>query len=382
MVTSQGTPHLWLLVKQEEYKQIGMPGGRRTSSTIRWETRYHFEVHCHDAASTERLWKRRLLTLKDKDGGHGAQARILGQDGDAVWLFLHDQPVALDGKDGQILTDAAQLQALNPGLRHLFPPELDFYAFEDGLILIAADARRYLIRAPDFRATPYQPSDEEAFSRLRFMATRWNGGYATRDFVTRQATLDDGWVGIFSDREAAEVGEDPFGDNLKDPARVLDEGAWARRTLRTARIGRTREFSEGSHDRLFDVRSIPGLPDYLQGGFLLGIGTRLPLRLQGPEGLMVLHRTRVDTAGRLRLTRLNEQLREYWSAVLPFSELSNRWEWPQRLLLFGDVQLVNKGVTERQELIAAVDLRDGTVRRWNLTLERDDTMQTTAVEAP
>ena len=31
-----------------------------------------------------------MLTLSDNEGGSGAQARILGQDGGVVWLFVHN----------------------------------------------------------------------------------------------------------------------------------------------------------------------------------------------------------------------------------------------------------------------------------------------------
>jgi len=53
-------PHLWLLVKQAEYRQIGSRCGG-----MRRELRHHFEIHCHDATTTAVIWRRRLLTLRD-----------------------------------------------------------------------------------------------------------------------------------------------------------------------------------------------------------------------------------------------------------------------------------------------------------------------------
>jgi hypothetical protein len=370
LVMHENEPRLWLFVKREEQKQISTGWGRRSSGSIIRETRYHFDLQCHDARTTERIWKTRLLTLKDKEGGHGAQARIFGQDGDVVWLFLNDQPVAVSSRDGSVLADRNLIEQRNAALQGLVPKELNFYAFDNGLVITAADARRYKVLASDYSAKSYQPVSEEQFSRLQFMSTTWNGGYRTGDFLTRMATLGGRWLGLYTEKEAADAGNDSFGDRLKDPTRVLDEGARARRSFWTARIGKTKEFTEGSHDRLFDVTRISGALDFLEAGFLVRQGTKQPLELHDPPGLLVLHRTRLDAEGRLALTRVDETLREKWSAPLPILELGNRFEFPDRLLMFGAVQLTTKGVTQWQEFIVALDLPDGRTQAWNVTLDR------------
>ena len=35
----------------------------------------------------------------------GAQVRILGQQGDLVWAWAHDQPLALSARDGAVVAD-------------------------------------------------------------------------------------------------------------------------------------------------------------------------------------------------------------------------------------------------------------------------------------
>jgi hypothetical protein len=347
MVIHGGEPRLWLLIKQEE-------NWRYTYQTL-----YHFELVGHDTRTAQQVWGKHLLTVSHREGGHNATARILGQDGEHVWLFLHNQPVAVSSADGTVTADRARLEAANPELKGLFPSELQFYTHDGGLVITTADARRFRINASDFKAQPYTPASDDVFRRLSFMSTQWNGGYQTRDFLVRQGMLWGRWIGIHTEKEAAEVGQDEFGSRLKDPSGSSDEGALARRTLWTARIGKTRPFSEGSHDRLFDVKQLPGTAEYLQGGFLARAGIRQPLLLSAPDSALVMHRTRVDAEGRLALTRIDKDLREQWKAVLPYTELTHRWEWPDRILLMGKQEIGKPGASKQRESIVAVNLQDG-----------------------
>ena len=203
------------------------------------------------------------------------------------------------------------------------------------------------------------------------LSTRWNGSFPTSDFLARMAWVGGRWLGLYTEKEAADAGNDTFGDRLTDPTRVLHEGSRARRTFWTARIGKTKEFTEGSHDRLFDVTRVPGAPEFLEAGLLLRPGGKDPLVIKEGDSLLVLHRTRLDGEGRLAVTRLDENLRETWKTKLPFLELGNRYEFPDRLLMYGSLQVTEKGVTRWEEAIAAVSLRDGNTQAWNVTLDRE-----------
>ena len=57
--------------------------------------------------------------------------------------------------------------------------------------------------------------------------------------------------------------------------------------------------------------------------------------------------------------------------TLPFLELGNRYEFPDRVLMYGAIQLTEQGVTRWQESIASVALQDGRTQAWNVTLERE-----------
>ena len=93
-------------------------------------------------------------------------------------------------------------------------------------------------------------------------------------------------------------------------------------------------------------------------------------RVKDPDGFLVVHRTRLDEEGRLAITRLDDALKPQWTAKLPYHDLRNRFELPDRLLLYGLVQETKKGVTGTSEHIVSLDLRDGSFRAWNVPLER------------
>jgi len=110
-VQSQGQPRFWLLLKQEEQRSRHL-GGSRTIGKWVTEIYYHFDLQSHDPATADWLWKKRMLTVKEEGGGRVAQARLLGQENEVVWLFLNDGPVAISSRDGSRLADRATIEQI------------------------------------------------------------------------------------------------------------------------------------------------------------------------------------------------------------------------------------------------------------------------------
>ena len=370
LVLSDGAPHLWLLLKQEESRQTTLGTGHFAYGELHRETFHHLILESHDTRDTAREWRRPLLELNDDQGGHSAEARILGQDGDVVWLFLADRIVGLSSRDGSSLIDGPEIERRNASLRGLLSREPGFYIFDGALIITTADARRYRVRAPGFLAEPYTPASQEAFDRAEAFSTQWGGAFDTRDFLTRLAPDGDRWFGLFTAKEAADASSDEFGRKLEDNSRIQDERSGARRTFWTTSIGRTREFTEGVHDRFMEFTPVPDDREFLEGGLMVKAGTRQPLRPGDPSDLLVVHRTRIDAEGRLAITRLDGSLKPRWSTTLPIQHLGNRFEFPDRLLMYGDCGITEKGVTGTQDFLMALELSNGSLRAWNVTLER------------
>jgi hypothetical protein len=364
LVQHGGAAQLWVMARREERAHFG---------GSRFHTRYLLELRAFDARTGQRLWSRQLRAVSEHDGGHGAAGRILGQDGELVWLFVGDQPVAVAATDGAVRFTGLDIVAKNPALARLLVGKLNHHGFDGGLITVAADARRYRVRAPDLVAEAYAPENDEQYRRMMFMHSRWNGGYQTRDFLVPAARPAAGWLGLYTEAEAQDAGRDEFGDRLKNPWHAWRDDPMARRSFWTAEIGRTRTFSEGAHDRLLAPRRLPGSAEYLQGGLLLAQGTRQALGAEA-GALYVLHRDRIDAQGRLQLSRLAAAtpgaLRPLWTAPLPIAELHNRWQWPDRLLMVGHADLGTPGRTLWHEHALVIDLDSGTVQGWNLTTDQ------------
>ena len=434
----------WLATIQEEERSRNVGGGSRSVGKWVTESHYHLRLQAHDPATARRLWLKELKVLRDKDGGMSAEIRILGQQGDVVWVWLHDQVLALSARDGSMVADRSTLEQVNPGLKGLVPGELKFHTFIGALVITLADARRMRIEVPGFHARPYQITDERQFSHAVNLGTTWNGGHDTQEFGVRHGRFRNDWIGLLSENEARDAENDASGDNYADSADIDDERDMARRTFwRAADIGWSDDFlvyggrkgvqgycadraertardddsnafmraaADGNLDgynngarttapashaqrirdcvrtfdaekfrrivklervasagewlqgRLLKAETEPGAPEWVQRGILMKPAMRAPLRLDDPDGVLVLHRTRMDAQGRLALSRVDGTFaRTLWTAVLPYDALTNRWSVGSHLLLNGNWNEVREGVTTRHEALLSLDLADG---RW------------------
>ena len=384
LVTVDAQSRLWVLTKQEEERQVGVGSSRRGSGGTRSDTFFHFDLQAFDVATARPLWKQRLLTLGDDEAsgarpsrviGSASSGRLLGQDGGVVWMLLDGEPWAVSATDGTVLADAAGLQERNPVLKGLLPSDDRHYGFDQGLVLLSADARPFVIRGAQLMAEPYQPPppptpapDLDADGKPRMVPLQMPG-----EVPARQLILDGQWLGLYSEKEAADAAVDEWGDRFRYPYTILNEGAVVRRQFWRATITPT-ERSNERFDKLTDFRPVPDAPVYLKGRFLKDLATGKPLVLSSPTGVAVWHSTRIDSDGRLAISRLGLDLQPLWTRELPLSENSTsnpvtHWLLPDRLLVMGERWREEDGVTLREPHLASVDLRDGSLQAWSFSLE-------------
>lgn len=386
MVDDGGTPRFWVLTKLEENRTVSV--GRRGTGGWRTDTYYHFEVEAFDPTTARPLWKQRLMTIGDpeaknryqlrtRDMGSSVDARLLGQDGDRVWLLIGDEPFALAASDGRYLHDPDTLQAGNPALQGQLPSGAEHYGFDRGLVVRTADARQWVVRGGDAKVEDYVPTPQpSAYPEGRLKS---NGSrslvpmYPIGEIPARQVVLDGQWLGLYSEQEAADAGNDQWGDNLLYPYKVLDEGSLARRTFWRASIVEAAQWDD-RWERLSDLTPVAGAPTYLKGRFLKDLTTGMPGRplvLDDPAGVLVWHSTRMDEAGQLALARLDTTLEERWKSVLPLSETGTLnpvryWMLPGHVVVIGDWQNEVDYVTSRVPHLVSVSIADGTMKAWNL----------------
>jgi hypothetical protein len=384
MVESGGQPRLWLLSKQEEQRMVSVfGGGTRGTTTFRTDTFFHFNVVAIDPVSTKTVWKQRIATFGDPKAagakpsrviGSDVDARLLGQDGDVVWLLVGDEPYALDAKDGHVLVDGAGIEAANPALKGLLPSEARLYGFDQGLVFMSADARNFVVRGPNHQAvayTPAAPQQPEIRLKPNGMPVIVPMRPPMGEVPARQAQLGGAWLGLYSPKEVEDILDDHSGDSLKYPYTVKDEGASARRSFVRATTTTEQHFEE-SFERIATLTPVPDAPVFLKGRFFKKPGTDEALLFDQPTSVLVWHSTRMDDAGRLALARVDDSLHVLWRAELPLSEPDvirhiASWQLPGRIVAIGELRTQDDGgVQHRDPYLVSVDLASGKLNSRNL----------------
>jgi hypothetical protein len=389
MVADGEQPRLWVLVKQEEQREFRFSGGsRRGATSSRKDTYFHFELRVYDPLTARPLWRRRLLTIGDPDAktmiratkvvGSAESGYLLGRAGDRVWLVIADAPYAVSVADGTLLADPGTIERANPSLQGRLPSEARHYGFDDGLVLLAADAQRWVVRGTDAKATPYVPAAPVAEP----VALKANGSpkivplRPMGEVPQRQVAVGERLLGLYSEREAADAAADDRGDHLAYPYSIVDEGATARRTFWTVRTADVQRWEE-TYRRIEALEPVAGAPTFLRGRFLKRLPGDEPLRVHDPDGMLVWHSTRMDDAGRLALARLDDSLRTVWTAELPLSESGTAnpvmyWLFDDRIAVFGGLRTEAQYVVGRAPHLVSVQLADGRVQGHDLSAEPTD----------
>jgi hypothetical protein len=183
----------------------------------------------------------------------------------------------------------------------------------------------------------------------------------------RHAVLDGQWLGLYSPKEVEYILDDSWGRTLRWPYTVTDEGTLARRQFLRSRVETLQRF-EDRYQRIAELTPIAGSPTFLKGRFFKDPRKDAEaLVLQDPEGLLVWHSTRMDSAGRLALARVDSSLKVLWDSPLPLSETDfvrrvPTWVVPGYVVAVGELQSEDDGgVTHRDPYLVSVELATGKV---------------------
>ncbi len=388
MASVDGKPLLLVLTKQEERRVSRTSGGRHSSGTERRDTLFHFDLRAYEPATATPLWRARLVTFNDPKTataarstrivGSATSGALLGQEGDRVWLQIAESPMAVAARDGAPRVDAQAIEAANPALAGQLPSEARFYGFDGGLVVQAADARRWVVRGPALQAVPWTPVAPAA-APVPLKANGMPKVVPTRplgDAPARQALVDGRRVGLYAPNEATAAATDPFGDRLAYPYSILDEGAASRRSFWTVQTERVQRFDE-RYERIRRLEPVAGSAVYLRGRFLKQLPGETALPARDPDGVFVWHSTRMDDAGQLALTRLDTQLQPRWTTALPISESGTAnsvryWLLGQQLVVMGHWRREIEHQVSRQPHLVSIALHDGAMVAHNLALEPTD----------
>ena len=374
---------LWVLHKQRMEHTVSVGGrGRGNTFFTRRDTYFHFEVQAFDPATARPVWLRRVVTYSDpelKPGqrtpsrivGSTVSGRLLGQDGDLVWLLVAHLPYALDDDTGEIVHDAASIEQARPELAGLLPTEARLLGFDHGLVATLADGRRVRLAGRELALEDYAPRERtiepvpmRPDGTLRIVPAR-----PVVPVVRHVPRGEREWLGLYTDGEAADATNDERGDHARYPYSIADEGPLARRSFRRVRLAPTTRWDE-TFLQVAAVEPVPGSPVLLRGRFVRDPATDAALD-PGNGDLLVWHRTRIDDAGRLALSRLGPDLQPRWQLELPLTDGGGalqvlNWRLGQHLVVHGQAQTTEVDAQLRVPHLVSIDLDEGRFAAWNL----------------
>jgi hypothetical protein len=391
-VSANGVDAVLLMTVQKESRTVG--GGSRWRTYRGFETVTHFDVWRIDGATARPVWRKRLLTER---AGNVYDLGVLGADGDRFWYFLRGPAVASIAT-GEVLGGAAAIEDRNAALKGVVPTDKGYYKFFDGygLVFTSADARAWQVDAATLEAVPWQP--KAAVRRASAIGPPYYAASSSTSFQKRGLTLAHAWLGVLTDDEGDAMNRGPqvpgarpgerrgamaaFLESVHAPPELTHAGPKRYRLWRSkveqvsaAPEGWPKTLPDkwGKRPRYSAFSPFEKSPELLQAGLLSDGRASFPILLHDPDSVLVLHRDRVDDAGRLHVTRMaGPDGRVLWDAALPLSILQSVMPGQGRLVLFG------RGYVEPQretgdpyhsahEWLIALDTATGVASAFNIS---------------
>lgn len=379
---------VFLLTNQYETRVTG--GGSRWSAFRGFEKVMHVDLWRLDADAARPVLRKRLLT---EYHGDILDLGLMGADGDRLWIFLRE-PLVLSATTGEVLADAAAIEAKNEALRGVLPRQMRHYAFfnQHGFVFTAADARAWSVDPRTLAAVPWKP--REAQPRPTAIAPAYFAAQSSTSFQKRGLLLSTRWLGVLTDDEAAALQPKPvvpgerrgayqqFMDSMHGPTDLSHSGPkryrmWHSKVeqVSAAPAGWPKALPDkwGLRPRYSTFAVFEKSPEFLQAGLLSDGRSKLPIWTTKPDSVLVLHRDRIDEDGRLHVTRFaGPDGHVLWDAALPLSLMQSVMPDQKTVLLFGrsyqpDRPRVGDPYHTAHEWVIALELATGTVRAFDLS---------------
>lgn len=295
----------------------------RTSYSRTIRTDLYVDLWAVHAATATPRWRKRIT--REPQGAMDYR-KILGADGDTLWLLLKGHVAAVSAASGTPLLKVGELEARNPPLQGILPVEERFFSFDShGLRFTGLDGRAWRVDAAfNARIEETAPEGQGTASPPAYYAP-----YASYMFQVRSLDIPGWWLGLLNDDEARSFDENNVIGGLDI------EG---RHRLWRAKAGKDENFF-GEMTVYNEFAPLPGSPEFLGGGLLRSyqVGTQLPaLWLPEPDSVLVLHREKLGDLGRLKLTRVaGPEGNVLWDTVLPMTILQSVMPSAKCIAFFG-----------------------------------------------
>lgn len=335
----------------------------------------HWDVFAFNGKNLTRPWTTRLSSIRH--GQRDTEAGILGLSHNTLWVWADGlMGVALD--DGKVKADAASIEAANPQLRGVMPATRRQLYFDDGLMLITGDGRRWRVdnetlhATMDTSATPVKttimgqpiPRATDSLNVLPTSETWQEHSYKSRSYVVGHT-----WYGMMHPSEVELQRRDPHTQDFNSGMRYRLWSSPLRDTL-----DRMRQPAKLP----LDFAPLAPSPEFLDGGLLTipdAQGRNGVVGIANPIRFFVLHQDRIDESAKQILTCIRLDGRVCWDAPLEmrkttgFAMLTKDPGQDWALIVTGEArpQAGDKMVDDAGDnmpVLARVDVADGKVTRF------------------
>lgn len=147
VVTTPGAPAVLALTSSwETYRPTGSRSIIRSPFAI-----LHWDVWSFNPNDLSRKWVTRVAFIKT-NAQLDPEVGVLGAGDGVAWVLADDvMGVSLD--DGHVIGDADSIEARNPALKGMMPSARKQLYFDNGLVILSADGRRWRINNETLAAT-------------------------------------------------------------------------------------------------------------------------------------------------------------------------------------------------------------------------------------
>ncbi|MCX6611273.1 MAG: hypothetical protein NTW74_10540 [Acidobacteria bacterium] len=308
-------------------------------------TRYGVDLVLHEVADVSRF-EVVPIVMRGEEMKLRNEAKLFGADGRRVWLYA-DTLVGIDLSTKQRV-GFEELSRANPSLAKFWVEESKFYSVggnEQKLRVKVGDARQFELDPGTLVARAYE---EEKWAKAKDSAEsqkQWAEynekmsmfGVGPEVFFWKGGLGADGsWFGLMSREEAGKVEE---------------FGAPSGRAIRGGKTSGLWKVSGKDATRVCEV-------EYLDAGLLREVKSARPLKLEGPEGYLVMHQSRLGKDGTLLLTRVDMSGKKLWEVNTGIGKLDQVLPDSKHLGLVGD----------QPKVMIGVDLVDGRISQEEFSL--------------
>lgn len=277
-------------------------------------------------------------------------AKLLGADGRYLWL-LGNSLTGVELATGKVI-DTTELNRINPSLAGQWLKESKYYEAKGKLRFTTADARKFELDPASLQARPYADppkpklSYQEDMERYNREMSMWGVGPSKYFWPGGFVTPTD-WFGLHSPSEAER--------NYHVGSRVTAHSRSTRSEERRM-VYRARLENCGSDTCVASISALAG-EGYLGAVLLRDESAARPLRLEGPDGYVMLHWSKLGKEGTMLVSRIGFDGKVAWTVDSGFVDLDQAFPGP------GAVAFTGKGLAPANQVaelgLVIIDTRTG-----------------------